>query len=1040
MSITKKLITSDFKTQTVKSFISEVRNVPHYMGFSKHVPYGVSFEYNKDTEGYFFSAKTSVVDNKILIPNNVFNNGDKVRYYSNFTSIVGLVNETDYFVVGRDNLGFQLSNTVDGPPISILPKAQEELHSIRFSSGKAISATTGDDIESPVDSYTYIKTQTYDDLIFSKRINSDDVIPVVKKNLWESGEVYDMYDPGDPNLKDKRFFVVVDEISEYNVFKCIFNSKGAPSTSAPSKLGNETDDSIFITADGYIWKFLYSISKEDFEKFSTTNFIPVISDVSNFVGKPGSVEVAVVNSVGNGYKNHTSGVFRSSDIRYAGSDVSYGISDNSSDIVGYYENCVIKIVSSSSNGVANQYRKIVSYNPSGSQKFVVLESPFTITPSVGDTYEISPLVEIWGDGSETEVAIGRAIIEDERVASVEMLSTGRDYRNAVAKIRSPVSVSSSEIFREAKISPIVSPKNGHGSNLLSELFCDSACISVKVEREANIPDENDYRSISIIKNPKFSNVRIFVSQNSRFSTGERFITAKRQRLFGRAEVFSGSNLVGRADAGKLSANLTFALNELSSPLRGSGYDHRNNPNLIFDNTGTGGKNAAGAFVANTSFVKSSSFRANNAANGTSISNLAGHTFEIGDKVRYSVNVAGETPIFGLIDGAYYFVSNTTANTVTLTTSPGGAPIQVTNSRDFVYNVSSNTSVITGLDSTGNSLNYVSGSVEVLKNSVVLSNGTQYTQTNNSTITLSANAVANDVITVRALSNSSSNSTLGVVNGSIISATLTNRGSGYVFPPRVEVNTSTFGSGAVLEAELENTEITEYTQSINVGDYVLIEDGTLRFISKVSKIIDDFSFELENRCNITSTSASISVLKVESSGIITSSTTGVLNLRSVEGIVRSDVYVLGLSSMQYSKVLNSGIFLNSKNTNFDSVLNVTSLIGNYTSDSKFTEDERIYQPDDNIYSMPSGRIMTSISNEGSGNDVLYVSRSYGIFSREPGDRTVFGDESDASFDILNEIEGDFDLDTGEVLYIENIDPISRSANRSERIKITMEFGN
>ena len=63
------------------------------------------------------------------------------------------------------------------------------------------------------------------------------------------------------------FYVVT---SDYNVYKVISNNNGANSTVATTG----TSTNILTTADGYKWKFMYSISASDVNKFVTSD-IPV---------------------------------------------------------------------------------------------------------------------------------------------------------------------------------------------------------------------------------------------------------------------------------------------------------------------------------------------------------------------------------------------------------------------------------------------------------------------------------------------------------------------------------------------------------------------------------------------------------------------------------------------------------------------------------------------------------------------------------------------------------------------------------------------
>jgi len=118
----------------------------------------------------------------------------------------------------------------------------------------------------------------YDDMVAMKRVTASDVTHAVVRRDWTSGTVYDEYAhdytssnqsaSGASNLYSATFYVVTDD---YNVYKCIFNNSGASSTTKPTG----TSTGYITTADGYVWKYMYTISAADALKFLSTDFMPV---------------------------------------------------------------------------------------------------------------------------------------------------------------------------------------------------------------------------------------------------------------------------------------------------------------------------------------------------------------------------------------------------------------------------------------------------------------------------------------------------------------------------------------------------------------------------------------------------------------------------------------------------------------------------------------------------------------------------------------------------------------------------------------------
>lgn len=142
----------------------------------------------------------------------------------------------------------------------------------------------------PVDS-EYDQSQMYREMLSSKRIEGNDVSLVIPRNNWTVGTVYSQYkhdiDLFDPNSPDPPFFVVTDSLS---VYKCLNNNGGAASTVAPSG----TSTSVVTNADGYQWKYMYTVNSADVLKFVTNEWIPVDTLTTNDGSQQWLVQQAAV--------------------------------------------------------------------------------------------------------------------------------------------------------------------------------------------------------------------------------------------------------------------------------------------------------------------------------------------------------------------------------------------------------------------------------------------------------------------------------------------------------------------------------------------------------------------------------------------------------------------------------------------------------------------------------------------------------------------------------------------------------------------------
>lgn len=97
---------------------------------------------------------------------------------------------------------------------------------------------------------------------------------VVPRYNWSSGAVYSAYDDKQVGYPTQTYYVMNDQNGVYMVIQQSKDTAGNAQVSTVQPTGN-TSGTPFKTADGYIWKFLYSISAADANKFIAANFIPI---------------------------------------------------------------------------------------------------------------------------------------------------------------------------------------------------------------------------------------------------------------------------------------------------------------------------------------------------------------------------------------------------------------------------------------------------------------------------------------------------------------------------------------------------------------------------------------------------------------------------------------------------------------------------------------------------------------------------------------------------------------------------------------------
>ena len=164
---------------------------------------------------------------------------------------------------------------------------------------------------------------TFDDLLAVKKITTSDTSFVIPRRNWTTTTVYDYYrhdygnritgttttqtaNSGATTLFDATFYVLT---TARNVYKCLDNNGNAASTTEPTG----TSTGILTTADGYKWKYMYTLTATQQANFLSTDFMAVVTDATiSSAAVDGAISTVKIKSGGTG---GTNGTFTSIPIR-----------------------------------------------------------------------------------------------------------------------------------------------------------------------------------------------------------------------------------------------------------------------------------------------------------------------------------------------------------------------------------------------------------------------------------------------------------------------------------------------------------------------------------------------------------------------------------------------------------------------------------------------------------------------------------------------------------------------------------------------------
>ena len=168
----------------------------------------------------------------------------------------------------------------------------------------------------------------YRDMQAAKRITTSDIQYAIPRHNWTTGTTYDYYrgdygaqwsatasdivktvNNGTNLWASTTLFYVLS--SANNVYKCIRNSPGAPTVGGGSALASTveptgTSTSELTTGDGYVWKYMYTLTTSQITNFLTADFMPVATDSTvSSAAVDGAIRNYRIMAGGSGYTNNT---------------------------------------------------------------------------------------------------------------------------------------------------------------------------------------------------------------------------------------------------------------------------------------------------------------------------------------------------------------------------------------------------------------------------------------------------------------------------------------------------------------------------------------------------------------------------------------------------------------------------------------------------------------------------------------------------------------------------------------------------------------
>ena len=356
--------------------------------------------------------------------------------------------------------------------------------------------------DTPIETDKDKQYQLWRDAVGGRKITAGDVEHVIPRYNWTAGTVYAMYRDIDKTMYERSFYVIT---SENNVYKCINNNKGAASTVEP----NGYSTKVFTLSDGYTWKYMYTVSLGQADKFLTASYMPVRTlantdasaegdrqlQIQNAAAN-GSIEVIETFNVGSGYLSLSNTIAESATTTTV--KISTASGSTPSPVDNIYNGSSIYLISGVGEG---QLRRITNYV--GSTKTLTVNTAWQTLPNTDTKMIISPTVTVIGDGTNAK-AYSKTLSASGGIANIFMITTGTGYTQANALI-----TANSVHGLGATANVVLSPVGGHGKDAIRELGGDKLMLNaqfdgtlgVSATGKGYVPANVDFRSVSVLKNP-----------------------------------------------------------------------------------------------------------------------------------------------------------------------------------------------------------------------------------------------------------------------------------------------------------------------------------------------------------------------------------------------------------------------------------------------------------------------------------------------------------------------------------------------------------
>lgn len=227
-------------------------------------------------------------------------------------------------------------------------------------------------------------------------------------------------------------------------------------------------------------------------------------------------------------------------------------------------------------------------------------------------------------------------------------------------------------------------------------------------------------------------------------------------------------------------------------------------------------------------------------------------------------------------------------------------------------------------------------------------------------------------------------------------------------------------GSIASTTLTGNATSTFTSSLRPGDSVLVANATAGRVATVASVTNTTTAVLTSAPGAISAS-NVYLVRLVADGMVESSNSTSVTVSNVSTTVDGSSFLYGVASNTMKTP--SAVSYNGKSS-ADNLVLATRLVGTMTSGT-IQQDETLVQGDASctVYSVATD----------TGTTTVYVTNVVGNLTTG----AITGQTSGAVMNISAKYNGDFAMDQGQVVYLQNVAPVTREPNKNETFKIVLE---